>query len=164
MTNVLIGKIVESFGVHGLVKIKSFAHKKSDIFNYKLFNKNKIISLTLKHQAKENFVSQIAVNDNIISSKEDADDLKGLELFILKDEIDTNEDEYLQEDLVGMNVFYENENIGQVTKVLNFGASDILEIKLLDNKSVLIPFTDSFVDVNVDDKTVILKKSYQSFL
>jgi 16S rRNA processing protein RimM len=59
-----------------------------------------------------------------------------------------DEDEFYHADLIGLAVVDETgEEIGKVVGLQDFGAGDILEIRLGGGRSVLIPFTKAAVPV-----------------
>ena len=68
-----------------------------------------------------------------------------------------NTDEYYYHDLVGLDVLQNDDKIGSVTAVNNYGASDILEITLLNGKVMDFAFTsDNFPAVDIQNKTICL--------
>lgn len=76
-----------------------------------------------------------------------AERLTGTELFIDRSALPPeDEDEFYQDDLVGLAVRDESETeVGRVTAVQNFGGGDILEIIFQGRKGLLIPFTQAAV-------------------
>ena len=74
--------------------------------------------------------------------------LNGTELFVDRSALpdDTEGGEFYHADLIGLAVRDENnEMVGNVTAVQNYGGGDILEITLGGSKGVLIPFTQAAV-------------------
>ncbi|GIS05671.1 MAG: hypothetical protein CM15mP109_04270 [Candidatus Dadabacteria bacterium] len=46
--------------------------------------------------------------------------------------------------------------IGEIEAIYNFGAGDVIEIKLISGKIEMIPFTKDFViDVKINSKLII---------
>ena len=46
--------------------------------------------------------------------------------------------------------------IGEIVAIYNFGAGDVIEIKLISGKVEMIPFTKDFViDVKINSKLII---------
>ncbi|OYW99689.1 MAG: 16S rRNA processing protein RimM [Bosea sp. 32-68-6] len=82
-----------------------------------------------------------------ITSREAAESLNGVNLFVSRDKIPApeDEDEFLQADLIGCAVVGpDGVVLGTVTTVANYGAGDLLDILLPDGRSVLMPFTKAF--------------------
>ncbi len=160
-SKILIGKITSTHGLKGQVKIMSFAHIPEDIQNYKpIFNnKNEVVDLeiTSKSQGKNNniFIASIKGFENIEKSQE----LKNTELFINKDQLPKIDDSsFYSSDLVGLDVIdEENKKIGIVRDILNYGASDIIEIEFdkefKKNKGLeMFSFSDeAFPEISLKD-------------
>ena len=99
----------------------------------------------------------IAHVDNCFSS-DDAFKLKGQNIYSSKKNFpEIPENQYYVNDLVGCKtIFKKNNMIGEVINVKNFGAGDLLEVKL-DNKFILIPFNnENNICVNLSKKEIIL--------
>ncbi|GAA5096112.1 ribosome maturation factor RimM [Bartonella acomydis] len=83
-----------------------------------------------------------------IEDRNTAENLKGIRLYVTRDQLleDLTEDEFYQVDLIGLRV---QDGVGQILgKVygfFNFGAGDLLEIRLNTGKTVLIPFSKAAV-------------------
>ena len=128
---VLIGKIVNAHGIKGDVKIKSFTTIPADLCKYNPLLKFDDTELKIKLRSPAN-------SDVIIAHIEGIDDrtiaetLKGTEIYTPKSSIiDEKGGEILLSDLIGFKVLDENSSeIGTVADILNYGASDILEIQL----------------------------------
>ena len=134
---ILIGKIATVHGVKGLVKILPFAEDISLIehsFNGKI---------TLKNPSGKYILASIEG----VNSREDAEKLKGTELFVPRNVLPEPEaGEFYYEDLVGLKVLGEDKTeIGTVKAVNNFGAGDLLEIKPKIGETFFHPFTDEYV-------------------
>ena len=83
-----------------------------------------------------------------IGDRTDAEMLKGLKLFVDRSRLPpAKEGEFYQTDLIGLRVEdRDGQPIGTVAAVQNYGAGDLLEIRLEGkHKTELVPFTDSFV-------------------
>ncbi|MDQ6962526.1 MAG: ribosome maturation factor RimM [Mariprofundaceae bacterium] len=88
-----------------------------------------------------------------------AEKLKGQKVFIPKDEIIINEDEYLWQDLVDCVVYDGEDALGKVASLQCFGAQDVLCIHTLDGADQkgewLIPFIEDIVqDVDLDGRRI----------
>ena len=78
-----------------------------------------------------------------VESREAAEGLKGVSLFIARDRLPaTAEEEFYHADLIGLEAQdSEGRTIGKVQGVHNFGAGDVIEISRPDGDSVLLSFT-----------------------
>lgn len=129
---ICVAKIVAAHGIKGQVKLKIFAN---DLSIYKkFFLKNDEVLLLNKIQNKSTDVAIAFVNG--ITDRNQAELLIGTELFITKDQLpQLNDDEFYYENLVGIDVIVNNEKIGIISGVFNFGAGDFCEIALLSGKT-----------------------------
>lgn len=147
---VLIGKVVNAHGIRGDVKIKSFTTVPSDLCNYTplLKSDGTEIKVKLKSPAKSDV---IIANIEGIKDRNEAEAIKGMEIYTLKSSITNDEDDILFSELIGFSVKNENDEIiGNVKDILNFGAGDILEINLNDReKTALLSYNKySIIDQN----------------
>ncbi|MCH5149092.1 MAG: 16S rRNA processing protein RimM [Spirochaetales bacterium] len=100
-----------------------------------------------------------------ICDKDAADFLRGTSVYINRsDAVPLDEWEFFSQDLIGLSVFYKEENVGTVTDVLNTGANDNLEILLNDNsKHIYYPFIRTFIN-NVDlENGCLIINQYEGF-
>lgn len=140
---ICVGAFAGSFGVRGEVRLKSFCAEPAAIAGYSpLFSEagDRTFDVTLTGTLKNGFAAKISG----INNKEDADALRGVSLFVDRDRLPgLPDDEYYHTDLVGLSVFDTGgRELGTVCKVLNHGASDLLEIQGPGLKdTVLLPFT-----------------------
>ncbi|MGF7157952.1 ribosome maturation factor RimM [Bartonella heixiaziensis] len=83
-----------------------------------------------------------------IEDRNAAEALKGIRLYVVRDQLvdDLMEDEFYQVDLIGLRVQdYAGQILGEVSGFFNFGAGDLLEMRLDTGKTVLIPFSKAAV-------------------
>tara|TARA_B100001559_G_C16058069_1_gene420112 strand:+ start:69 stop:575 length:507 start_codon:yes stop_codon:yes gene_type:complete len=91
------------------------------------------------------------------SSSEDASKFKGKKIYSNKNYLPiTKDNEYYVVDLVGSKIIIRGTNtIGEVNNVKNFGAGDLLEVKL-NMKMILIPFNkENIISVNIKKKEIV---------
>jgi len=143
---VLVGSIAGSYGVQGDVRIKSFCAQATDIFGYTLTDEDgsRAFNAVLVRPVKNGFAAQV----DGVATKEDADALRGTQLFASRDQLpDAEEDEYYYADLIGLKVLDTGgTEMGVIKQVMDHGAGDLLEVlgpKLRD--TVLVPFTKEVV-------------------
>ncbi|AGF75087.1 16S rRNA processing protein RimM [Bartonella australis AUST/NH1] len=83
-----------------------------------------------------------------VGERSAAEALKGINLYIERDQLidDLVEDEFYQIDLIGLRVYdHADRLLGEVSGFFNFGAGDLLEVRLDTRKTVLIPFSKAAV-------------------
>jgi len=155
---ICIGAIAGAFGVKGEVRLKSYTANPIDIINYapvRTQDGSREFEIVLTGQVKKGLTARMTG----IITKEDADALKGTELFVPKSRLpQLPDDEYYYSDLVGMTIQDTGgAALGTVRSVQNHGASDLLEIALSDaSATVLLPFTKQCVPTVDMAKRVIV--------
>lgn len=164
---ICVAQIIGSHGVRGVLKIRSFLEDSEDLNSYgplwDAMGQNsyafEILSITPKC---------ILARLKDIQTRNESDALKGLKLWAERSKFKSlNEDEYYERDLLGCSVLDTSGNqIGILTRISNYGAGDILEIKLKDGSSLLIPFQKDIVlkinaNFEVPEKgSIVLDASY----
>ncbi len=145
---ILVGKIVAPQGIRGEVRVQTYTENPTDM-------KQLTIHSPRLSDGAFHFVRAIPSSSVIIAridgvnNRNAADLLRGVELFINRDDLPRLPDgEYYHTDLIGMRVVRDGVQIGVVDNVQNYGGGDILE---LDNGD-LIAFNS--VDVDIENKTI----------
>ena len=111
--------------------------------------------------------SVLAVRLAGVADRTAAEALKGAELYVEKARLpEAAEDEWYYDDLVGlMAVAPDGVEIGEVVAVQNYGAGDLLEIRLKDSRqTAFVPFTEEAapdVDVKSGRITVIMPEEIE---
>jgi 16S rRNA processing protein RimM len=144
---ICVGSIAGAFGVRGEVRLKSFTADPVSIADYApLMTQDgaREFDVVLTGTVKNGLTARMSG----IITKEDADALKGTELYVPRDRLPSlPDDEFYYADLVGLSVFDTGGTLlGTVKAVLNHGATDLLEITGAELKTtVLLPFTRAAV-------------------
>ena len=143
---IVVGAIAGAYGVRGEVRVKSFCADPQDIEGYApLTDKDgKAYTLALLRPTKNAWIARVAE----VETKEQADALKGTQLFARRDQLPAlPDDEFYHTDLIGLEVFDTGGTpLGKVKAVLNHGASDLLELHVPGaSATVLLPFTQAAV-------------------
>jgi 16S rRNA processing protein RimM len=93
-----------------------------------------------------------------ITSREDAERLRGTDLFVPRDDAPPlEEDEWLAEDLVGCRVVDGDVRVGVVAKLLPYPSCELLEVQRFEPnaKAILVPLIgDAVRTVDVDEKVI----------
>ena len=140
---ICVGAIGGAYGVQGEVRLKSFTSEPTAIAEYApLYTEDQTreFDLVLTGQVKNGLSARMSG----IVSKEEADALKGTDLFVPRDRLPSlPDDEFYHADLVGLTVYDTGGALlGEVRSVQNHGASDLLEIDGPGLKTTaLLPFT-----------------------
>jgi 16S rRNA processing protein RimM len=147
---VLLGRIVAAHGIRGEVVIDSYTSAPENIGAYgPLASEDggaEFSVQVVRVTPKGGVVARIAG----VGDRNAAEALRGTALYALRERLPAAEEgEYYYADLVGLAA--EDESgaaIGEVVAVQNYGAGDLLEVRLAGQQvTELIPFTDAYVPI-----------------
>ena len=159
---VSVGKILNFHGIRGEAKV-GFTKNQADFFCSlkKVFVKieNAYKSLEIKSVRLHKNTALVCFEG--INSINDLMEYKGAFLYVEEETIRQalDEDEFLIDELVGLEVFDQNgAKKGFVVGVSNNGASDLLSVKTNSKSIVLVPFVKAIVtNVCIKDKKIIVE-------
>lgn len=162
MNKVLVGKIVNTCGLKGEVKVinssdfKKDRYKKNNILM--VINEDKSINLFLTIASFRENDKFVYLKFKEINSVEEAEPLKESYLMIDGDQLKSiSNDDFYHYELLNMEVYYNNKLIGNISEISDNGVQDLLRVKG-ENINVLVPFVNEFVEnVDVENKKIILK-------
>ena len=144
---VCVGAIGGAFGVKDQVRLKSFTAHPEDIASYAPLE-TEDGSMEFSVQIEGSITNGLAARLGGITTKEQADALRGIRLFVPRARLPAlPDDEFYHTDLIGLQVADTGGTaLGRVKAVLNHGAGDLLEIHGPGLKAtVLLPFTQQVV-------------------
>ena len=146
--SVLLAAVIGPQGLKGAVKAKIFTAAPEALTRYgALFDRNgRHFEITAVRPGKP---GEAVMSFQGIESREAAEALKGLQLFVAREKLPAAEaEEFYHADLIGLEAQdSEGRVIGKVASVHNFGAGDVIEIDRPDGDSVLLSFTRETVPV-----------------
>lgn len=143
----LLGHISAAHGIRGDVLIKTHTGAPEAIGDYgPLSDETGERSFVLERLrvTPKGVVAHVAG----VSDRNAAEALKGTRLYVPRDRLpDAEEGAYYHSDLIGLAVVDRAGGaIGTLTAVENFGAGDLIEVRLVEGgRTVLVPFTDERV-------------------
>ena len=162
MEYLTVGTIVKTIGLKGEVKVYSITDFRDSRFkkgNHLFLSKgNEIVGeLTIKAHHKNGNCDNLIFEE--INSIEEASKIINHDLLVIKDNKLLKKDMYYYSDLVGLDVYFDNETyIGKVSKIEEYTTYQTLRVKREEGKDVLIPFVNAFIkDVSFEKKTIIVK-------
>ena len=163
--NICVGIISKPIGIKGQVKVISYTESPDSLFKYKnlFLQSNKKIQFS-NYKLIENNTFTAYING--INNRNTSENYRLQKIYIDSEELPKlNNNEYYYDDLVNSKVFDNNNNLlGSVKSVLNYGAGDFLEIILLNNKEATVPFNKySILNVDLEKSTIIINKNYLLF-
>ena len=157
MKYVLIGKIVNTHGLKGEVRILSDFKYKDRIFKKGMkvyIGKDKICEEINSYRYHKIFdmITMCGYNDINQILK-----YKGEYIFVNKEDVILEENEYLDEDLIGMSVYVDDRLLGKIRRIEKHSVNEILVVKN-DEKNYLVPYNfDIILSVDLEKKEMKVK-------
>jgi len=164
---ICLGKIVGVHGIRGEVKVKSYTAHDRDIGNYGALTDQNGKTLHIKVVGHSKDLLRVKVQG--VDDRNLAQTLVGTQLFVDRSVLPptTNNDEFYQADLIHLKVkaLSSDEIVGEVAGIYNFGAGDILEIKISSTgKLEMIPFNHAYVPtINIEEGYIIVNSVSMQF-
>lgn len=132
MEKLLIGKYVKTHGIKGEIKIKS---------NFKYKNKVFKVGNKIYLDSREFFINSYRIHQEYdmitlkgINNINDIIDLKGSNVYIDKSSLILDKNEYLDEDLIGFDIYMNNNLKGKVADIINLNKDK--KLLAINNKYV----------------------------
>lgn len=153
MQKLEIGQIVNTFGIHGFVKIKPFTD------NISRFDKLKNVYIGSEKYEVEGVKyhkDMVLIKFKGIDKIEQAEEFKNLYLEIDRKDGVLEEGAYYIVDLLGLNVVTDTgEQLGKLDDIYNTGSNDIYVVKNDLGRQILLPAIKEVVkEINLDEKTI----------
>ncbi len=141
---ILVGKIVAPQGLKGEVRVQTYTEKPADLKDLQIDD--------LKFSfVRENGHDVAIIRVDNVNDRNGAEALRGTKLYVSRDSLpQLSDDEFYHADLIGMKVSQNNEIIGTVVQIHNFGAGDIIEIQNGDM------FAFKFANVDAETNTIFM--------
>ena len=157
MKYVMIGKIVNTHGLKGEVRILSSFKYKDRIFKkgIKVYvGKDKIEEKIKSYRYHKIFDMIVMDGYNDIN---DVLKYKGEYIFVNKEDVVLNENEYLDEDIIGLSVYVDDRLLGRVNRIDKHSINEILVVKN-DEKNYLVPYNfDIILNVDLEKREMRVK-------
>ena len=132
MEDILIGKFGKPHGIKGWVKVRSYAEPPEKLFHYptlhiKTQQGKQSFSFTDFREHSQGYIGVFEEN----STRDNAEDLRGLNIYVSRNQLgETDNDEYFQADLIGMEVFsISGTCFGQLKGFIEAGTFPVMEIE-----------------------------------
>ena len=161
---VLLGRIAGAHGIRGEVLIKTFTHVPEAIGAYGPLG-DKRGARTFEIQSVRAMAKGVVARLQGVGDRNAAEALKGVELYVERERLPPAADgEFYHADLIGLAaVDGERKPLGEIVAVHNFGAGDLIEVRLTGSgKTELVPFTDAAVpevDISARRAVVVLPRT-----
>jgi 16S rRNA processing protein RimM len=144
---ICVAQIGAAHGLKGEVRLFSFTEKPTDVAAYGPLSSedgSRQFKINSLRSAKDHFVVKFQGVDDRLA----AELLRNIKLYVARARLPDPEDDetYYHVDLIGLSaVGRDGARIGSVAGLYNFGAGELIEIKLLSGRAVLLPFSEAVV-------------------
>jgi 16S rRNA processing protein RimM len=156
MEYIYIGEIINTHGLKGEIKIRSNFRYKHKIFKigFKLYINNRKKEVEINSYRKYKGYDIVTLVDCLDIN--DVLGFKGEKSYINKDDLILETNEYLDEELVGLDCYDKETLLGEVIEIINNGATDIFVVNQNDN-NYFIPYVDEFIEkIDIDNKKIFI--------
>lgn len=159
MNNIYVGKIVNTHGIKGEIRIISDFEKKDLVFRdgFKIYigpNYHEEIVNTYRMHKNYDMITLKGINDINSVLK-----YKGEKVYINKEDLNLRGSDYLINDLIGFQIICNNNNYGQVTSIEKSKAHILLKV-CKNNKEYYIPYLKEFItNVNLNNQEIEVKRA-----
>ncbi len=146
---ILVGHIVGAYGVHGWIRIQPYSAHAGALLQAKTWWLGKPELHDVDVRSVKLHSGDVVAQLMGVADRDAAEKLKGTTVQVARSRFPTLEaDEFYWIDLMGLSV--ENQqgvNLGQVVKVMEYGAHPILQVADSEQKrqEILIPFVAQFI-------------------
>ena len=147
----VVGRIGRAHGVRGDLFVEPFTDEPDKRFARNAQLKTSDDQFVTVHDSKWHS-GKLVIHFQGYDDRTTAEGLRGLELFAEVDpqELPTEEGEYYDRQLIGMDVILDGQVVALVNDVIHLPSQDLLEITMTDERKVLVPFVNEIVpDVDV---------------
>ncbi len=161
MELVVVGKLINTHGLKGEVKVKSDFERKELVFKK---GKKVIIDdteFTIKNYKEYKGVDLLQFEGYIHIN--DIEQYKGYLVYIDRDKLDLKDGDYLYADLIGMKVVNNKGTYGSIVDYTN-NINPLLEVNY-DNKTYYIPLKSDFIEsVSVKENKIYVSDRIEELI
>ena len=153
MKYINVGKLVNTHGLKGEVRILSnFRHKKNVfVKGMKLYIGKKKEEFTINTYRFHKIYDMVTFDG--INNINDVEYLKGLNVYINEEDLKLD-DEIYSGKLIDFKVFIDNKEVGIIKEIIDTPANEVLRV----NDKILIPYVDEFIEkIDMDNKIIYVR-------
>lgn len=155
MNYIYIGKVTNTHGIKGEIRIKSDFEQKEKIFknNFTIYiGKEKKAEIIKSYRVHKEYDMVTFEDKNNIN---DVIEYKGLSVFINREDLNLTAEEYVLQDLIGMEIYSNEKKLG-IVKDFMYNSSNIL-LQISGEKNFYIPYKANYIkEVNIALKKIVV--------
>jgi 16S rRNA processing protein RimM len=158
MEYVYIGKIVNTHGIKGEIRLLSDFDKKDIVFkkDFIIYIGEGHIKEVINSYRKHKMFDMITLNgyDDINQVLK----YKGLNVYVNREDLNLDSNDYLLEDLIGLSIKEDGEVLGKVVEIVYNGSGTLFVVE--GTKKFYIPNNKEFIlSVNLDENVIECKNT-----
>jgi len=159
---ILVAEIICAHGIKGHSKVRFYTENAKSLENLNTFfrkSKEKIELKIIKELEKNILICSVKFDDKVVDNRNLAEEISKSKIYVNREDLPKieEEDTFYIADLIGIDVRDERGiNIGKITGVFDFGAGDIIEIRLKNSREITYPFKEEFFP-EANNEFVVLK-------
>lgn len=156
MNYLYIGKMVNTHGIKGEIRIISNFKYKEYVFKkeFPLYfgkEKNKEVINSYRHHKQFEMVTLEGY-----SNINEVLKYKGTSVYINRDDLNLKDGEYLNEDLINLEVWCDDKKLGVLKKIEQYPSQELLVV--VGEKKYLIPYVKEFIlKIDLLNKKIVIK-------
>lgn len=160
MNKIYLGKFVSTHGIKGELKLVSDFEKKDKVYqkDFTLYINDTEYKIESSRPHKQYELIKLNGYDNI----NDVLFLVNSKVYIEKDDLNLDDNEYLLSDLINGKVIEGEEELGKITEVM-LGPNNIIRVKN-DTTEFLIPLIDEYVIAFNQNEKVLYTKNAKNLI
>jgi 16S rRNA processing protein RimM len=150
----LIGKFKAPHGVQGEIKAEIYLENADLFLKLDIFADNKCLNIENIRNFRENIYIIKLQN---FSSPEEVKVFTNQEIFSEIENLKANPDDLILSELIGFSVIFEEEIVGSVVEIVNYGSGDAIEVEMLEKNGKKLQnniFLIEEIKCNKDSKTI----------
>jgi len=157
MSKIEVGKIVNTHGVRGDIKINPYV---DDVSAFREFGFLYINDMKMKIKNVKFVKNNPILSVEGIDSMEKADTFRNVSVYVDEEMLpELSDNEFYVKDILGLSVETEDgEALGTVTDVFKTGSNDVYEVLKEDGKKFLIPAISQVIkEININEKKITVE-------
>lgn len=158
MDYICIGKVVNTHGIKGEIRILSSFDKKEKVFvkgmTLYLGKKRESVVITSYRKHKNFDMVTLEGYDNI----NDVLRFKGLRAYVTRESLHLGENEYLDQDIIGFHIVSNEKEYGTVREIRSLVKGGRLLEVVHQDKTYFIPYRDEFIEtVKLKEREIVVR-------
>ena len=153
-----IGKIIKPHGLKGFSKFLLF-NEESDVLTGLEYLKVGKCSEVVDLKIEKIDLSSLLIKFFDIDNRNDIEKYRDFEFLILRSTVNRNKDDLYFVDLIGCELFFDDDQIGLISDVVSYSGNDLLKVVNTEEKEHLIPIRKELVKFfDIEDRKLVMKR------